>query len=201
MVSSLSPRPSLITFPSSSSSETPFDSNPQTHPHTSLHIPDENKIKIKGLVDWAEAEYLPLGMALYFLEELLLLTPSSPSTPSPASSSTTPSNNNNPSSKQHNKLKYHPSASNFRAHFWKTLSRLIPPLRDDPSFRKRVQIAGIAGILLWHGFAFDEGLLDRVVADDDERDGEEVGRLDLMLLSCSSDLSCLDLEDGDGVLN
>ncbi|KAK1751837.1 hypothetical protein QBC47DRAFT_391153 [Echria macrotheca] len=232
-------------------------SSPTITPHN-----DHGKIKIEGMVDWAEAEYLPLGMALYFLEELLLVsspstttttttfespppkgpntntrdtntntetyinninntdnpdnpdnTNNTPNTPNTNTDNTTniPNKNtlnkntntntktNNPPAKQTKpKREYHPNAATLRAHFHKTLSTLIPI--TSPPLQTQIRISALAGILLWHGIAFDDGLLDRVVSDTDERDLDEVGLLDLILPFYSSsflDLSCLDLlEDG-----
>lgn len=57
-----------------------------------------------------------------------------------------------------------------------------------PQFMETVKLARTLGILLWHGIAFDDGRLDRVVSEG--KDDEEIQRLDMHLFGSGS------LEDG-----
>jgi len=106
---------------------------------------DSKTWKISGMVDWAEAEYLPFGMSLYCVDHLLgrLQGP--------------------------NKFVWYDSATELRAVFWGALWKRIPRL-DDQVVQKAVRLARDIGVLLWHGIAFDDGRIDRVVevGQDDE---------------------------------
>ncbi|KAK4455802.1 hypothetical protein QBC34DRAFT_481047 [Podospora aff. communis PSN243] len=120
---------------------------------------------ISGLLDWAEAEYLPFGICLYGLEELLGesragIDREGQKYPAPGSV-----------------FVYYEDAEELRGWFWEELLRLVP---EVGKFKEMVEMAGALGLLLWHGFAWDGGRLDRVVNED--RDEEEVQRLDVMLL-------------------
>lgn len=110
---------------------------------------------LTGMLDWAEAEYLPFGVALYGLEELLGETDSS------------------------GKFSYYPDQSELRALFWTQLEAEIaaggPAL--SKSVREMMDDAHVLGVLLWHGIAFDNGKLNRVVQEG--RDDEEILRLEL----------------------
>ncbi|CZR54484.1 uncharacterized protein PAC_04368 [Phialocephala subalpina] len=106
--------------------------------------------RLTGLVDWAEAERLPFGVCLYGLEELLgEMTPAG--------------------------FQYREEADSLRTSFWTELKMLIPELRQD-HILKAVKLARDLGVLLWHGIAFDDGAIDRVVQEG--RDIEEIQRLD-----------------------
>jgi hypothetical protein len=104
--------------------------------------------RIAGLVDWAEAEYLPFGTCLYGLEHLLGYMPSAV------------------------QFVYFDSAPWLRQLFWECLWEAAPELRAK---REEVRTMRDLGVLLWHGFAWDEGKIDRVV--EEGRDGVEVVRL------------------------
>ncbi|KAK3944688.1 hypothetical protein QBC46DRAFT_251481 [Diplogelasinospora grovesii] len=112
----------------------------------------EPGLRLSGLLDWAEAEYLPFGVCLYGLEELL------------GESTTTQEGGNVVDSNA------------LRSSFWAELETLIPEVR---SMCETVRLAGLLGVLLWHGIAFDDGRLDRVVQEG--VDDEEIQRLDVML--------------------
>ncbi|KAI9735321.1 MAG: hypothetical protein M1818_006516 [Claussenomyces sp. TS43310] len=93
--------------------------------------------KLLGFVDWAEAELLPFGVCLYGLEEILgYMTTEG--------------------------FVYHDDAEQCRTAFWTTLHREIPRLAET-TFRNAVLLARDLGVLLWHGFAFDDGAINRVV--------------------------------------
>ncbi|TVY27780.1 hypothetical protein LHYA1_G003806 [Lachnellula hyalina] len=104
---------------------------------------------LTGLVDWAEAEVLPFGLCLYGLEEIL-------------------------GEMTEDGWEYHPAAEGLREVFWRELGEGV-----GEKERKRVEMARIAGILLWWGFAWDEGRIDRVV--EEGRDEIEIARLDAFL--------------------
>ncbi|TVY40857.1 hypothetical protein LSUB1_G004611 [Lachnellula subtilissima] len=104
---------------------------------------------LTGLVDWAEAEVLPFGLCLYGLEEIL-------------------------GEMTEDGWEYHPAAEELREVFWRELGEGV-----GEKERKRVEMARIAGILLWWGFAWDEGRIDRVV--EEGRDEIEIARLDAFL--------------------
>ncbi|KAI3337256.1 hypothetical protein HD806DRAFT_32504 [Xylariaceae sp. AK1471] len=116
--------------------------------------------KLMGLLDWAEAEWLPFGIGMYGLEELL--------------------GENN----KDGKFVYYPEAKQLRNMFWKELMLLIPELSQDLKTTALVKKAQRLGILLWHGIAFDNGKLDRVV--EEGKDDQEIQRLDEFLLHASS---------------
>ncbi|PVH86895.1 hypothetical protein DL98DRAFT_287422 [Cadophora sp. DSE1049] len=108
---------------------------------------------LSGLVDWAEAEILPFGVCLYGLEEMLgEITPTG--------------------------FQYRPDAEDLRALFWAELKRNIPAIGQSRVL-DAVNLARDLGVLLWHGIAFDDGAIDRVVQDG--RDVEEIHRLEAFL--------------------
>lgn len=109
---------------------------------------DKHTWRITGLVDWAEAEDLPFGTCLYGLEHLLGYMPSTA------------------------QFVYFDSAPRLRTLFWERLWEAVPELRTK---RDEVGVVRDLGVLLWHGFAWDEGSIDRVV--EEGRDRVEVVRL------------------------
>lgn len=118
------------------------------------------EVALSGFLDWAEAEYLPFGVGIYGLEALL----------------------GEPARDGH--FSYYPEAGELRGYFWKRLETEVPELRlqsGSESFRKNVEAAHALGVLLWHGIAFDNGRLDRVVDEWKVEDAEEVRILDLFI--------------------
>lgn len=114
---------------------------------------DPSSCTLLGFVDWAEAERLPFGICFYGLEEILgEMTPSG--------------------------FRYHPDTEDLRSFFWAELQKNIPELRQSPVL-EAVKLARDLGVLLWHGIAFDNGAIDRVVQEG--RDVEEIHRLDAFL--------------------
>lgn len=109
---------------------------------------------VTGFLDWAEAEYLPLGIGLYGLEELLGETGVD------------------------GRFSYFVEAEDLRELFWSRLEAEVPDMSIQPGtlYREVVEAAHILGVLLWHGIAFDNGRLRRVV--EEGRDDEELWRLD-----------------------
>lgn len=126
---------------------------------------------LRGLLDWAESEYLPFGIGLYGVEELL----------GQSVRYWHPGKQTDGEAKS--RFAYYAAAEDLRRSFWNELQSAIPALGSDPGFRLAVEQARLLGILLWHGFAFDDGKLDRVV--EEGRDDEEIQRLDLFLLGTS----------------
>ena len=144
------------------------------------------KLELTGLVDWAEAEYLPFGVGLYGLEELL--------------------GRNETGADGRSRFRYFSDAEELREAFWEKLEDAVPELRD-PEMREAVENARLLGLLLWyvplcsvfplklpivmnnrHGIAFDDGALNRVVCPG--QDDEELQRLDLFLLGEDHGLAC-----------
>ncbi|KAK3357478.1 hypothetical protein B0T25DRAFT_450537 [Lasiosphaeria hispida] len=127
-------------------------------------------LRLAGLLDWAEAEYLPAGVGFYGLEELFGRT------------TTTSSHNGagRPYPPPDSCFTYFPAADGLRAMFWQELETAVPVLAADTLLRETVENARLLGILLWHGIAFDDGRLNRVVQEG--RDDHEIQRLDVMLL-------------------
>lgn len=120
-----------------------------------------------GFVDWAEAERLPFGVCLYGLEEILgQMTPSG--------------------------FRYCPDAEELRILFWAELQRNIPELKQSQVL-EAVKLARDLGVLLWHGIAFDNGAIDRVVQEG--RDSEEIRRLDAFLDVHAQELKLKDHTD------
>lgn len=110
---------------------------------------------VTGLLDWAEAEYLPFGVGLYGLEGLLgEMGP-------------------------HGCFEYYSDQRHLRQIFWSYLEQAMPDieLASGASLRRIVEDAHALGVLLWHGIAFDDGRLDRVV--EEGRDLAEIRQLDL----------------------
>jgi hypothetical protein len=107
-----------------------------------------------GLVDWAEAEMLPFGICLYGLEEILGHMTGD------------------------NQFVYYPDAEQSRAAFWEKFRTEVPLLGNKKTF-EAVLLSRELGILLWHGFAFDDGAINRVV--EEGRDPQEICYLDALL--------------------
>lgn len=112
-------------------------------------------VALSGFLDWAEAEYLPFGVGLYGLEELL-----------------------GERDGGEGSFVYYPEAEPLGQVFWAKLEREISGgTQLDSSFMDIVKAAHVLGLLLWHGIAFDDGKLNRVVQDGE--DDDEMRRLDL----------------------
>ncbi|KAI0413741.1 hypothetical protein F5X98DRAFT_378514 [Xylaria grammica] len=116
--------------------------------------------KLTGLLDWAEAEWLPFGVGMYGLEELL--------------------GEDNLSGR----FVYYPEAMQLRNIFWEQLMLLVPELDRASKTVALVKRAQQLGVLLWHGIAFDDGKLNRVV--EEGRDDHEIQRLTVFLSRTSS---------------
>ncbi|KAI0602990.1 hypothetical protein F4775DRAFT_531430 [Biscogniauxia sp. FL1348] len=112
--------------------------------------------KLLGLLDWAEAEFLPFGVGLYGLEELL-------------------------GEYRGGHFAHYTEAKQLRRLFWSELLLALPELAQDTRLIALVKKAQTLGILLWHGIAFDDGKLNRAV--EEGKDDEEIEKLDVFLSS------------------
>ncbi|KAI1143807.1 hypothetical protein F5Y05DRAFT_6975 [Hypoxylon sp. FL0543] len=117
--------------------------------------------KLLGLVDWTEGEFLPFGVGMYGLQELL-------------------------GEDRDGHFVYYPEAKYLRKLFWTELISSLPELSRDARRWALIRKAQVLGILLWHGIAFDNGKLDRAV--EDGKDDGEIERLDVFLFSRGSEL-------------
>lgn len=125
--------------------------------------------RLTGLIDWAEAEWLPFGMALYGVEEVL--------------------GENVSSERGGGGFKYYADHEELRQLFWKkflSIAKREGSLNMDLRLRK-VEASRRLGILLWRGIAFDDGKIDRVV--EAGRDDSEIQKLRLFL-GASSVVEC-----------
>ncbi|TEA21182.1 hypothetical protein C8034_v008516 [Colletotrichum sidae] len=107
--------------------------------------------RLVGLIDWAEAEWLPFGVGLYGLEEVLGQDVGADDT-------------------DKTRFEYYPDAMELRAMFWVEVAKVV----DDEDAIRTAKMAQVLGVLLWRGIAFDDGALSRVV---DEEDWWDVQRL------------------------
>ncbi|KAK5631921.1 hypothetical protein RRF57_007635 [Xylaria bambusicola] len=115
--------------------------------------------ELTGLLDWAESEWLPFGVGMYGLEELL------------------------GEDDENGRFVYYTEAGHLREIFWNHLVLLIPEIARNSKAVALVKKAQILGVLLWHGIAFDDGKLNRVV--EEGKDDREIQRLGVFL-SCMS---------------
>jgi hypothetical protein len=123
---------------------------------------DDGGGELVGVVDWAEAEYLPFGMALYGVEHLLGRVERS----------------GDDDDDGRMRFVYCEGAKGLREGFFELLRSEIVELRE-PRVWEAVMLSRAVGILLWHGIAWDEGRLDRVV--NWEQDAEELAYLEAFL--------------------
>ncbi|TKA67342.1 hypothetical protein B0A49_08756 [Cryomyces minteri] len=125
---------------------------------------DEATGRLRGLVDWAEAEYLPFGFCLYGLDHLLGYTSTPPRSDEEGTRTT---------------WTYYDHADALRTAFWDELEKNIPTITLDDRVREAVELARDVGVLLWHGFAWDDGAIDRVI--NEKEDAVEMECLDVFL--------------------
>jgi hypothetical protein len=122
-----------------------------------------------GVVDWAEAEWLPFGMALYGVEHFLGYMSASPGV----------------EFGREREFVWYGSHEQLREYFWRSLVEGLPALREEESW-KAVCLSREIGILLWHGVAWDEGRIDRVINAVDDPD--EFAFLEAFLLDSKQTL-------------
>ncbi|KAK3996028.1 hypothetical protein QBC44DRAFT_304818 [Cladorrhinum sp. PSN332] len=139
--------------------------------------------EITGLIDWAEGEYLPFGMGFVGLEEILGYR---------IPVTVTDDDDDDDDDGKHKgvvakkinypaggtRFRYVDRAEELRTLFWDEMCSAVPEMNHQET-REKVEISRVIGGLLWHGFAFDNGALDRVVAEG--RDDQEIQMLDMFL--------------------
>jgi hypothetical protein len=119
---------------------------------------DENTWEMTGLVDWAEAEYLPFGTCLYGLELLLgYITPTSKPPFRPGNHSLV--EDTRPS------FTYYENASWLRELFWTSVHDSVPDLEGR---QEEMLTMRDIGVLLWYGYAWDDGEINRVINETDD---------------------------------
>ncbi|KID90963.1 Protein kinase-like domain protein [Metarhizium guizhouense ARSEF 977] len=113
---------------------------------------------ITGLLDWAEGEWLPLGIGMYAVDECLGQDDAEKG------------------------FVYFDDHAELRALFWRTFLGLCEghtPARNGVLKLSEVEMARRLGLLLWRGIAFDDGRLDRLV--EAGRDDGELNKLRVLL--------------------
>lgn len=128
---------------------------------------DPSSWTIKGYIDWAEAEVLPSGICLYGLEHILGYVEDA--------------DGNGKRGKPH--FVYYEQAEELRGTFWEEFEQLVPAVKRT-DVRKALDLSRDVGILLWKGFAWDDGAINRVINLED--DLEEVACLEAWLILDSS---------------
>jgi hypothetical protein len=113
---------------------------------------NENTWEITGLVDWAEAEYLPFGTCFYGLEHFLGHL-------APPTADRVLACGNSPA------FVYYKNADQLRELFCTRLFSLVPDLTTQED---NVRTMRDLGVLLWYGYAWDDGAIDRVVNETDD---------------------------------
>lgn len=110
---------------------------------------------LTGLIDWAEGEWLPFGIGLYGLEEVL------------------------GEEVRAKGFQYYPEHEELRDLFWERIfDKTAQSLYNLPSLR-HTKLSRDLGILLWRGIAFEDGRIDRVA--ETGRDDSELHKLELFL--------------------
>lgn len=120
---------------------------------------NESTCSIEAFIDWAEAEWLPFGIPLYGLEHFLGIVQHDPAGRS--------------------RFVYRVEAQDLRELFWRQLRDRLPDLFTRPALLEAIELTRIVGILLWFGFAWDDGAIHRVV--NPETDATEVMLLETFL--------------------
>ncbi|KAJ1335607.1 phosphotransferase [Microdochium nivale] len=144
---------------------------------------------LAGIIDWAEAEYLPFGVGMYGLEEVLGEEQQHTQEQTP----------------ERPRFRYYDDEPKLRTLFWEELAAALysepgSGARDggydddddndddndglkQPQFLDLAKRAQALGVLLWHGVAFDDGALDR--GCEQGRDDGEIVKLDAFFFSSS----------------
>ncbi|KAH7044640.1 hypothetical protein B0J12DRAFT_577806, partial [Macrophomina phaseolina] len=111
---------------------------------------DERTGRLNGLVDWAEAEVGIWGLGLYGLEFLLGYGKSVGARGADYT------------------FTYYAQAPELRKSFWEEVKRGIGSEFERPEAQEAVAVIRDVGVLLWFGYAWDEGQIDRVVNERDD---------------------------------
>ena len=101
---------------------------------------DSESWAVTGLVDWAEAEWLPFGTCVYGVEHLL--------------------GRMERVGRGERVWKYFEGSKGMRKVFWDAVVKESPGLEGR---WEELECMRDVGVLLWYGFAWDEGKIDRVV--------------------------------------
>ena len=112
---------------------------------------------VTGIIDWAEAEVLPFGLALYGLENLLgYMSPEG--------------------------WRSFEIRDELEQRFWDQLWDRIAgsPAPPDNSIRHTVAIARQVGVLMRYGFTWEDGSVERAVTEEDKG---SLAYLDALLLT------------------
>jgi hypothetical protein len=117
--------------------------------------------RFNGMVDWAEAEYLPFGTCLYGIEYLFGCIPVTERRDSLVAG---------------RNFQFYSCAEDLRRMFWQRMRLNISALNGDEELQEAVLLSKLVGTLLWYGFAWDDGAIDRVVHA--ATDGEELLHLE-----------------------
>jgi hypothetical protein len=104
---------------------------------------EDGSFQLKGLIDWAEAEYLPFGVGLYGLEELLGFA-------SGGKGEEDGGGKNARYPPLGSTFAYFACAEELRAIFWEELGAAVPELVTDLALRATVEHARLLGLLLWY---------------------------------------------------
>lgn len=148
--------------------------------------------RLLGVVDWAEAQVLPFGMALYGVERALgyfsrrkdvgeeeeeevveeledeAVEPRTrPRVDSLYSDSGLSTTGQKDEKEEEVVYVYYEQAAKLRTCFYDRLFELIPELAGE-DMRTAMALAKDVGVLLWHGLAWDDGKIDRVINEKDD---------------------------------
>ncbi|KAF2261769.1 hypothetical protein CC78DRAFT_521253 [Lojkania enalia] len=113
---------------------------------------DDKTWEITGWVDWAEAEWLPFGTCLYSLEFFLGFM------------------RTRRDGSEDLEFVYYDEVDVLRMFFYEYMEENVPALEGR---KRELMLARDMGVLLWYGFAWDEGAIDRVVNEVDDREEVE----------------------------
>ncbi|KAI9660460.1 MAG: hypothetical protein M1821_009810 [Bathelium mastoideum] len=151
---------------------------------------------LRGVVDWAEAEVLPWGVAMYGVEFLLGYVGAAAAVGERGGGGgqseidvgqdgmgRVDEDGKRRRRSRRREWVYYSGAAGLRRAFWQLLVEEVPGLGADGDagrdLREAVKVARDVGVLLWFGYAWDEGRIDRVV--DWERDEVECACLEAFL--------------------
>ncbi|KAK3716971.1 hypothetical protein LTR37_006026 [Vermiconidia calcicola] len=112
---------------------------------------DRGTWRVTGFVDWAEAEYLPFGLSFYCVDRVLGFV-------------------EQPSGACGPRFVWYKQEYDLRCAFWNMLTYRIAELQAH-AIKNAVRLARSVAILLWHGIAFDDGKLDRVIDPIEDAEG------------------------------
>ncbi|RMX87113.1 hypothetical protein D0869_02600 [Hortaea werneckii] len=124
---------------------------------------DPSSWAMKGCIDWAEAEVLSSGICQYGIEHIFGYIEDA----------------DDCEKRGKPRFVYYEQAEELRRIFWEEFEQLVPAVKQT-DVREALNLSRDVGILLWKGFAWDDGAIDRVVNLKD--DLEEVPCLEAWLI-------------------